>query len=838
MADFCMLDHIDKLTSVKGGKFTCPACNGTNFSVDKTTGAYDCYDGCESRDIREAVAPWENRDRTQATPKAARPAQKRQWTYTDVEGNPCIQVNRADDGNGKKQIYQAFWESNQWITKVSDETKAKLKKSVTIYRVAEILKAIEAGQAIFWVEGEPCADLLWDLGIPATTSIGGSAAYKSNGDYSQVLTGASVVICPDRDVNGLKYADLVAADYPESKWLYAFPDSPAWENLPRDKGLDIVDWVSDFKLDSPQIVRAVEERRKASSPFILLDGGKTAPKVSRTLKSDILTAMDEGLSGSDLEARKLQVASANGIPAQALGILWRQIEKEIEQQDGRSAQSEEIESLLLKKAQRLDISRILPESLAGPLKRRAELLGSTPEILLTTLLPVVASQAKIGTKLHLSRGSEWEALPIFWSGIVGEPATAKSPSLNVFFKPLRAIQGRAIDRYKEEMKYFEKLEERGEDVPEKALRYLVDDVTIESLARIQDEQPDHGCLIGVDELAGFVNSLGQYKGGKGSDKQKVLGIRDGKGFSVSRAGKDDIMTSSSSFSICGAIQPGVLAQQMGDFTDTDGYWSRFCWCLLPLLRKQLETPEKDAAIAQKLRHDIEFILATVKSFHPLGYELSPDAKASCEAFREEMEDRRMDHPNNTMKIVHGKVQGQVGEVALILHLLWGTGGRGSIPDIFVSDQTMQRAIEVMRFFIVQAELIQALGEEVQGGEISIYTKMIELSHKKGWVKASDASKSVRAIKDDKQKDGNYVRVLFLELEAMGKGEIKGKGRSLEFKAFTGAKVSIDESPLSYPGWTLTDIQELRDALKTNPDASEALRAIVPPELWPQVGIAA
>ena len=224
MANFSMLDHIDKLTPATSGKFTCPACNGTNFSVNKTTGAYDCYDGCESRDIREAVAPWENRDRTQSALKAARPAQKRQWIYTDVEGNPCIQVNRTDDGNGKKQIYQAFWESNQWSYKVSDATKAKLRKSVIIYRHAEILKAREAGQVVFWVEGEPSVDLLWDLGIPATTSIGGSAAYKSNGDYSQILKGASIVICPDRDVNGLKYADLVAADYPEAKWLYAFPD--------------------------------------------------------------------------------------------------------------------------------------------------------------------------------------------------------------------------------------------------------------------------------------------------------------------------------------------------------------------------------------------------------------------------------------------------------------------------------------------------------------------------------------------------------------------------------------------------------------------------------------
>lgn len=55
---FDMLQHIDKLTRTKGGKYICPVCNGENLSVSKN-GAYKCFSGaCNSEDIREAVAPY------------------------------------------------------------------------------------------------------------------------------------------------------------------------------------------------------------------------------------------------------------------------------------------------------------------------------------------------------------------------------------------------------------------------------------------------------------------------------------------------------------------------------------------------------------------------------------------------------------------------------------------------------------------------------------------------------------------------------------------------------------------------------------------------------------
>lgn len=40
------------------GKYICPVCNGNDLGVDPDTGAYNCFNGCECKDIREALKPW------------------------------------------------------------------------------------------------------------------------------------------------------------------------------------------------------------------------------------------------------------------------------------------------------------------------------------------------------------------------------------------------------------------------------------------------------------------------------------------------------------------------------------------------------------------------------------------------------------------------------------------------------------------------------------------------------------------------------------------------------------------------------------------------------------
>ncbi|MEG4812564.1 hypothetical protein QUA82_34075, partial [Microcoleus sp. F8-D3] len=125
--------------------------------------------------------------------KAIRPAQTRYWEYPARDGSPSVRVRRIDFGDGrKKDIKQQHWdlEKNDWVTGLGKVQRA----SIPIYRRADVQKAIANGDYIFIVDGEQCADALWNLGLAATTSIGGMGKWRIT-DTSD-LQGAKVVICP------------------------------------------------------------------------------------------------------------------------------------------------------------------------------------------------------------------------------------------------------------------------------------------------------------------------------------------------------------------------------------------------------------------------------------------------------------------------------------------------------------------------------------------------------------------------------------------------------------------------------------------------------------------
>ncbi|MBD2358923.1 hypothetical protein H6G41_30725 [Tolypothrix sp. FACHB-123] len=57
---FDIRNFIEKLTPTKEkNRYICPVCEGNNLTIDQKTGKYQCWNGCECRDIREAVSPWE-----------------------------------------------------------------------------------------------------------------------------------------------------------------------------------------------------------------------------------------------------------------------------------------------------------------------------------------------------------------------------------------------------------------------------------------------------------------------------------------------------------------------------------------------------------------------------------------------------------------------------------------------------------------------------------------------------------------------------------------------------------------------------------------------------------
>jgi len=252
MPPFNIVDHLDKLQPDGGSSnekgdvsFKCPICDGDNFKVNLTTGKWGCF-GCDcastengKRQLRAKLSPPANPDQLNGAPeaKSVRPRQRREWLYQDSSGQDCLKVIRVDDGNGARKFWQESLLPNQ--------KPADLVPLAQPYRLVEALKALADGApCVLWCEGESCADALWELGLPAVTSLGGAGKFKPARDAGH-LPPDRLVVCPDRDQPGMAHAHAVADAHPGCRWLLAFPDSPLWQSLPPSGGLDVADWIQD-----------------------------------------------------------------------------------------------------------------------------------------------------------------------------------------------------------------------------------------------------------------------------------------------------------------------------------------------------------------------------------------------------------------------------------------------------------------------------------------------------------------------------------------------------------------------------------------------------------------
>lgn len=150
-----------------------------------------------------------------------------EWTYQDASGEPIGMVLRWNLGDGKKDFRPLTRRDDRWAVEGMPEPRP-------LYRLPEL----QGADRVFVCEGEKAADAIRLIELTATTSAGGSQA-PSKTDWSP-LAGKIVVVLPDNDEPGRKYADWVV------RHLLTLRPVPTIKivtlpNLP-NKG-DAVDWI-------------------------------------------------------------------------------------------------------------------------------------------------------------------------------------------------------------------------------------------------------------------------------------------------------------------------------------------------------------------------------------------------------------------------------------------------------------------------------------------------------------------------------------------------------------------------------------------------------------------
>jgi putative DNA primase/helicase len=176
----------------------CPAHDDHTASLSIAKGAehpvvLHCHAGCPPEAILLALGlTWD------ALTGTGQPHIVASYHYTDAAGGWLYSVDR--------------WVPKAFRPRLPDGTPVRPPAAVEVlYRLPEVVAAIDSGRTVYLVEGEKDADVAREFGLTATTAMSG-ATQPWLPQFTDTLRGARLVIVADTDVPGRTRARKLAAE--------------------------------------------------------------------------------------------------------------------------------------------------------------------------------------------------------------------------------------------------------------------------------------------------------------------------------------------------------------------------------------------------------------------------------------------------------------------------------------------------------------------------------------------------------------------------------------------------------------------------------------------------
>lgn len=312
---------LPKLDGAKnqGGYFIakCPAHDDHEPSLSIRPGGkqpivMQCHAGCRTEDILAALdLTWddislpkeEQKDEGEWTP--AGPA-SHVYDYKDEHGKLLFQVLRIPQPGGGKTFRQRVPDLHAdkgWRWSLGDV-------KPTLYRLPEIIGALDRGEVVWVVEGEKDVDSLVRHGVEATTAPMGAGRWRD--EYTDHFVNAHVKIIADRDKPGQAHARHVADQLSEIAGSVTILEPVV--------GKDVSEHLADGKtLDDLQVTwTTVQDAAVDLAPdlheFLSIEDPPTTWVVPGLLERGdrLIWTGYEGL-GKSLTVRQIAVAAAAGI---------------------------------------------------------------------------------------------------------------------------------------------------------------------------------------------------------------------------------------------------------------------------------------------------------------------------------------------------------------------------------------------------------------------------------------------------------------------------------------------------------------------------------------------
>lgn len=241
------------------------------------------------------------------------------YVYDDGDNQPLYRVKRLEAPGQKKRFVAERLEGGAWVNGLGDIDRLPY-RFTALCEAGERQRAGGEPETIFFVEGERKADKLADWGLLATCIVSGSSGWRE--EYGECFSEARVVILPDNDSVGMKFAETVKAGIENFGGVAVILELPG---LP-DKG-DIIDWQG----DAAQLVELANKALAGDAlPMRTLDLAalaKVAPKakpfaIERVAPvGEVTLFTGPGSAGKSLLGQQIATCAAASIPCLGLNVM-------------------------------------------------------------------------------------------------------------------------------------------------------------------------------------------------------------------------------------------------------------------------------------------------------------------------------------------------------------------------------------------------------------------------------------------------------------------------------------------------------------------------------------
>ena len=424
----------------------------------------------------------------------------------------------------------------------------------------------------------------------------------------------------------------------------------------------------------------------------------------------------------------------------------------------------------------------LPDRLKDFVQNAAAALNCPVDFLGVFSLAVMS--AAIGTSRIIRIKEGWEEPPVIYSAVVAPPASKKSPAFNLSLKPVRRKQLEFKGEYAQKFEEFEwELEQwennkKANSKPQKPIfsRNYVNDFTIEALVKILSQNPK-GLLLGLDELAAWVKSMDQYRGGKGADREKWLSFWTCSPTLIDRASADEPIVLSRPFvSVTGGIQPDRLKLLTGPHHD--GFIDRILFSFpKPIPDKWTENEVGDTIInAYCDLYDDLFALEALRDgtqIIPKDLRLSPSAKKGFIMYYDANVSDIETEANPMLKATFKKIEAYMARFSLILQLCKDPQSQ------IIDEKSIEAAAVLAEYFKSHARKVYAHINGTQINDKILRAVAALRSHGEPMTLRECYTKKVANCKNAAE-----AKQLFRELKK------QGYGKMAEIKSSSGGRPTI------------------------------------------------